>query len=194
MKKLLIKILKYFLRKLQKPIHYEYKMSEKELKRINLQKYISDFEECRKGYETINVINPNPVEIGAQLPEIYVYHKSNFSVNMKNIPSRLIQDYYLIGNDEAQFEIILGGEIVLNESMDIYDELLSKSFATAINDKVGETIEIEIFSNHGYSRKIILENARVTKIDAFNYGGQTEEDLHRATVIVKYETKKIEKF
>lgn len=196
MKKKLIKVLVYFLRKLQKPVHREYKMSKKELNRILVQNHVQNLEELRRKCEYIvgEAPNPKPVEIGEVFPEIYVYHNSNFSVNMKNIPSRFIQDYYLAGNDELQLEVLLGGEIEMNEVKDVYDELKAKSYSAAVNDKEGETIEIEIFSTQGYSRRITLTNARVVGVDAFSYGNQIEGGLHKASVTIKYETKKVEKF
>jgi len=193
MKKLLIKILVYFLKKLQKPIHREYKMSDKELKRIREQSYVEELERYRLAHELISA-NPKSVEIGTQSNEAYFYLKTNFSVNMKNIPPRFIQDYYLAGDDELQLEILLGGEIEMNEVKDVYDELKVKNYTAAVNDKEGETIEINIFSTQGYSRKITLTNARVVNVDAFSYSNQTERGLHKASVIIKYETKKVEKF
>ena len=195
MKKLLIKILVYFLRKLQKPIHREYKISDAEFKRIKHISFVEELEMCRLAHEQI-VVNPilTPVEIGTQLNEAYFYSNSNFSVNIKNIPSRFVQEYYFRGSDELKLQILLGGEIEMNEVKDVYDELKAKSYAAAINDKEGETIEIEFFSTPGQSRRITLTNARIVNIDAFNYSRQTEDGLQTATVKIKYETKKIEKF
>lgn len=188
MKKLLVKFLKFLLRKLTKPTHHEYKISDEQLRKNNEM-----FELERRQYE-LAMRKYKPEEVS--LPEYvnlfnsYFFKENMFSINMKNIPSHLIQNYYFLDNDSIQFEIILGGE----GELDVYEELVSKrQKAMEIEDFEGETIEIELYSQSDKNRKIILDNACVLGLEAFQNGDYKSKELCKATVLMTYEEKRIER-
>lgn len=189
MKKLLVKFLKFLLRKLTKPIHHEYKISEKQLKENYEMLEIE-----RRQYE-LAMRKHKPVEVSlsesTKLFNPYVFREDLFLVNIKNIPSQLIQNYYFLDNDSIQFEIILGGE----DEFDVYEELINKrQQAMEIEDFEGETVEIELYSQNSKNRKIVLDNACVLGIEAFQSGDYKSKELCKATVLMTYEKKRIEKF
>lgn len=189
MKKLLVKFLKFLLRKLTKPTHYEFKMSEEQL-RINSEMYEIE----RRQYElAMRKHKPEAVSLSESIKLFnpYVYQENMFSVNIKNIPTQLIQNYYFLDNDSIQLEIVLGGE----DELDVYEELVSKrQKAMEIEDFEGETIEIELYSQSDKNRKIILDNACVLGLEAFQNGDYKSKELCKATVLMTYEEKRIEKF
>jgi len=189
MKKLLVKFLKFLLKKLTRPTHYEFKMSEEQL-RINSEMYEIE----RRQHElAMRKHKPKAVSLSESIKLFnpYVYQENMFSVNIKNIPSQMIQNYYFLDNDSIQFEIILGGE---NE-FDVYEELTKKAQQTREGeDFIGETIEIELYTQNDKNMKIVLDNVCVLSIGAFESGSYKSNELCKATVLMTYEEKRIMKF
>lgn len=183
MKKQIVKFLKFLLKKLTTPTHYEYKMSAKELERVNIESYVNQLHSYKKD------VSEEKIE---DTPDrLYVYQESNFSVKMKNIPERLIQSYNFVNKNQVEFEIILGVE----GDIDVYKEIEVKSFNSMLDDeKNKENVEIEIYSKEGCHRKIVLENIKVVKYKAFEHGSYDSNKLSKAVVNIKYETKKVSKF
>jgi len=181
------------MKKLSKKTHVEYKMSEKQLKEIELQNYLNQAKQSAVYYREeleYQQENKKPIEFGEQVGNIYIYHESSFSVKMKDIPPRLIQAYYFLREDKVELEIILGG----GDESDVYEVLKSKNHFHIINENSEkENIEILLYSNGGINRKIILEDIKVVEIEAFQFGSYESNELCKAKVVVKYESKKIEK-
>jgi len=190
MKKLLIKILRALLRKLVKPTHYEYKMADKELQRVNLENYVLDLH--RRNREDVECCHAQRPEIKEQPVEeiktsyLYIYNESLFSIGMKNIPPKLIQSYWLYDN-EIELEIILGGE----DGFDVYDEL-DKKIQKGIELK--ENIVIEIYSNPEHSKRITLKNIKISEFKAFNHCSTDSKDICKANITAQFSSKDVENF
>jgi hypothetical protein len=177
MKKLLARILRFLLKKVEKSIHRKYKIDEEELKGRECCIQVPEIKELTE--EQKKIVN------------IYVYHESIFSVNIKNIPSRLIQDYCFVDNDKIKLEIILGGE----NDLDVYEELEKKKCSNIFEENMEkENMEIEIFSHIGFNKKIILKNIKVMKVNAFEHGNSKSKEVYKANVLIKYDSKYIERF
>ena len=190
MKKLLIKILKALLRKLVKPTHYQYKMADKELQRVNLENYvlglhrrtIADVECC---HDQKPETKEQPVE-EIKAPSLYIYNESLFSIGMKNIPPKLIQSYWLY-DKSIELQIILGGE----DGFDVYDEL-NKKIQKGI--ELEEDIVIEIYSYPKHNRRITLKNIKISELKAFNYCSTDSKNICKSHVTIQFNSKDVELF
>jgi len=194
MKKLLVRFLKFLLRKLSKKTHHEFKMSEKKLKWFDEERYM---EEIRRTCERISNYGekmPWIKEVSEEdkkIADVYVYHEANFSVNMKNVPSMLIQGYSFVGKSLVELEVILGGE----GELDVFDEIMKKKHLYYAGENTDEeNVEISIYSKDGFNRKITLEDIKVISVDAFQCGCNKSNDLCKAIVSIEYGFKNIEKF
>ena len=189
MKKLLIKILRALLRKLVKPTHHVYKMADKELQRVNLENYVLGLHRTIADVECCHTQRPEIKELSAEeikAPSLYIYNESFFSVNIKNIPSKLIQNYCFTDKG-LELNIILGGE----NGFDVYDELNKKCSKDL---ELPENMEIEIYSHSGCNRRIVLKDIKISKFTAFNYGSTDSKNICKAHVTIQYDSKEIETF
>jgi len=188
MKKLLVKFLKFLIKKLVKPTHYEYKMSEKTMQEID---------DARFKEVVINSYKNPPVAENSQKSEpvgkeveelLYFFCEANFSVEMDNIPKKMIQSYYFRDKETVEFEIYLGGD----DKFDVYEELEKKKFRNNTNPDGKENVEIQLFSG-GNNKKIVLENVKIISLETFFSGNYNSNNICKAFVLMRFENKKIEK-
>ena len=175
MKKTIVKFLKFLLRKLTKPTHYEYNMSEYEKLRMSRESYVAELLENR---ESVNIHGEKIPDIN----EIYVYLEHMFSVDMKNVPARMIEGFDFIDEDKVKFDILIGEE----NGVDVCDEIMKMA-------EEPEAITIELISTSGQKRKVILENVKVLQFDVFMHGNSSSENLSKAVVWIEFGVKRIEK-
>jgi hypothetical protein len=183
-----MKFLKFLLRKLSKRTNHEYRISEKQLKQIN---EITELERRQREAAYRREETKELSKEDKEIPNLYVYHESNFSVNIKNIPPMMVQSYHFFDKDKVEFEIILGGEC----EFDVYNEIKKKRFMHNFDEeKENENVEIELYSISGHNVRIKLGNVKVLTVDAFLKGGYKSEELCKAFILMSYESKHIEKF